>query len=92
MVLLGFLASLALFPFGPFSAWCSRCHECEADRYACDLTGNPENLASALVKMSAENLSNLFPHPVYAAIYYSHPPTVARVKMLREWAGGSRRK
>ncbi len=85
MVVLGFVASLALFPLGPFSAWRSRCHEREADRFASDLTGRPEDLASALVKMSAENLSNLFPHPFYAAFYYSHPPAVERVRILREW-------
>ncbi len=83
MVVLGFIASLALFPLGPYSAWRSRCHEREADRYATDLTGKPEDLASALVKMSAENLSNLFPHPLYADFYYSHPPVVERVQMLR---------
>lgn len=85
MVVLGFVASLALFPLGPFSAWRSRCHELEADRFAADLTGRPQDLASALVKLSVENLSNLFPHPFYAAFYYSHPPAVARVRTLREW-------
>ncbi len=85
MVVLGFVASLALFPLGPLSAWRSRCHEQEADRFAAELTGRPEDLASALVKMSAENLSNLFPHPLYAAFYYSHPPAVERVRTLREW-------
>ena len=39
MVILGFIASLALFPLGPLSAWRSRCHEREADRFAADLTG-----------------------------------------------------
>jgi STE24 endopeptidase len=86
MVVLGFLASLALFPLTPFSAWRSRCHEREADRFAADLTGRPQDLASALIKMSAENLSNLFPHPLYAAFYYSHPPTVERVRQLQAWA------
>jgi STE24 endopeptidase len=85
MVVLGFVASLALFPLGPFSAWRSRCQEREADRFAADLTGRPQDLAAALVKMSAENLSNLFPHPFYAAFYYSHPPTVERVSQLQEW-------
>ena len=86
MVLLGFVASLVLFPLGPFSAWRSRCHEREADRFAADLTGRPEDLASAMVKLSVENLSNLFPHPFYAAFYYSHPPAVERVRTLRQLA------
>ena len=90
MVVLGFIASLALFPLGPFSAWRSRCHEREADRFASDLTGRPEDLASALVKMSAENLSNLFPHPIYAAFYYSHPPAVERVRTLRASSAANR--
>ena len=86
MVVLGFLVSLILFPLSPLSAWRSRCQEREADRFAADLTARPQDLASALVKMSAENMSNLFPHPWYAWFYYSHPPVVERVGMLREWA------
>ena len=86
MMIIGFIASLVLFPITPFSAWRSRCHEREADRFAADLTGRPEDLASALVKLSVENLSNLFPHPFYAMFYYSHPPVVERVRTLLGWA------
>ncbi len=86
MVVLGFVGSLVLFPLGPFSAWRSRCHEWEADRFAADLTGRPQDLASALIKLSAENLSNLYPHPFYAGFYYSHPPVIERVRTLRGWA------
>ena len=89
MVVLAFVASLAMFPLNPLSAWRSRCQEREADRFAADLTGRPQDLASALVKMSAENLSNLFPHPWYALFYYGHPPVVERVRALREWACSS---
>jgi STE24 endopeptidase len=89
MVVLGFVSSLVLFPLGPFSAWRSRCHEREADRFAADLTGRPQDLASALVKMSVENLSNLFPHPLYAGFHYSHPPVVERVRMLQSWESTS---
>lgn len=87
MVILGFIGSLVLFPLTPLSAWRSRCHEREADRFAADLTGRPQDLASALVKLSVENLSNLFPHPFYAIFHYSHPPAVERVRTLLEWAG-----
>jgi STE24 endopeptidase len=84
VLILGFLGSLLAFPFTPLSSWLSRRQEWQADRYARDLTGEPQDLASALVKLSAENLSNLHPHPLYAAVYYSHPPMVARVARLRE--------
>lgn len=90
MLLVGFVASLLLFPLTPFSAWRSRCHEREADQFAAELTGRPQDLADALVKLSVENLSNLFPHPFYAAYYYSHPPAVERVGRLRELAGQTR--
>ncbi|KAB0664518.1 M48 family metallopeptidase [Oryzomonas japonica] len=89
MVILGFIGSLVLFPATPFSAWRSRCHEREADRFATDLTGRPQDLASALVKLSVENLSNLFPHPWYAAFYYSHPPAVERVRALLNAISGT---
>ena len=83
MVLLGFIASLLLFPLSPLSAWISRRQEYEADSFAREITADPESLATALVKLAAENLANLHPHPLYAAFYYSHPPVVERVRELR---------
>jgi STE24 endopeptidase len=83
IVMVSFLMSIALFPLTPLSSWLSRRHEWEADRFATELSGTPEALASALVKLSRENLANLHPHPVYAVFYYSHPPVVERVARLR---------
>ncbi len=83
LMILGFIASMAMFPLTPLSSWLSRRHEYQADRFACELTGNPGALASALIKLSAENLANLHPHPLYARFYYSHPPIVERVAALR---------
>jgi STE24 endopeptidase len=84
LIILGFIASLLMFPLTPFSSWLSRRNEWDADRFACAITGDPESLASALIKLSAENLSNLHPHPLYAGLYYSHPPVVERVRSLRQ--------
>ncbi|MBT0651548.1 M48 family metallopeptidase [Geomobilimonas luticola] len=84
MVILGFIGSLVMFPLTPIQAWLSRRHEREADRFAVDVTGNSKALASALVKLSTENLSNLHPHPLYAKFYYSHPPVVERVRDLNQ--------
>ena len=83
LLLLGFLGSLAGFPLTPLGSWISRRHEWQADRYGSELSGMPEELASALVKLSKENLANLHPHPLYAKFYYSHPPVVERVRRLR---------
>ena len=80
---LAFLGTLVAFPFTPVSAWLSRRDEWQADRYACELHGHPEDLASGLVTLARDNLANLHPHPWYAAFYFSHPPVVERVRRLR---------
>ena len=84
LVLVGFLGALISFPLTPLASFLSRRHEWEADRFASELTGRPLHLASALIKLSRENLANLYPHPLYAAFYYTHPPLVERVRRLRE--------
>jgi len=56
----------------------SRKNEFEADAFASETTGEPENLVSALVKLSAESLSNLTPHPFHTFLHASHPPVIAR--------------
>jgi STE24 endopeptidase len=82
-VILAVGASLLLFPLTPlFAAW-SRHDEREADQFAVDLHGAPRHLADALAKLGTENLSNLHPHPLYAAFYYSHPPLAERIGALR---------
>jgi len=83
IVVLGFLGGIVSFPFVPLSSYISRRFEREADVFACGLTGNKEAMASALIKLSKDNLSNLHPHPLYAAFYYSHPPVVERIKGIR---------
>ncbi len=87
LLILFFVAGILLFPFSPLTAWLSRRHEWQADRYAAGLTGDPQALASALVKLSRENLSNLHPHPWHSAWHDSHPPVAARVARLLAAAG-----
>jgi len=91
VVIVGFLGALLAFPFTPLASFLSRRHEWEADRFASELTGRPLDLASALIKLSRENLANLYPHPLYAAFYYTHPPLVERVGRLREMHAASLR-
>ncbi len=59
----------------------SRKNEFEADAYARD-TFAGEPLASALKKLTAENLGNLKPHPAYVFVHYSHPPVLKRLERL----------
>jgi STE24 endopeptidase len=82
VLLLGFMGSIMSLPFLPLSNYFSRRFEKEADRFACELTGDKEALKGALIKLSIDNLSNLHPHPFYAAFYYSHPPVIQRIKYI----------
>lgn len=82
LLMISFIFSILGFFFTPVGSWMSRRNEWEADRFASELSGNPGALASALMKLSRENLSNLHPHPFYAWFYYSHPPVAARVARL----------
>ncbi len=59
----------------------SRKNEFEADAYARD-TYNGESLVSGLKKLTAENLSNLKPHPYVVFVTYSHPPVLKRLERL----------
>lgn len=84
-------ASVLAFPLSPLlTAW-SRHDERQADRFAVELHGRAEDLADALAKLGTENLSNLHPHPLYAAFYYSHPPLVERIRTLRALASAPAR-
>ena len=82
LLLAGFVGSFVAFLFQPLMSYWSRVHEREADDFALGLTGNPQAMASALVKLGKDNLANLHPHPLYAGFYYSHPPLPQRVARL----------
>lgn len=73
---ISFLLELAM------NLW-SRKHEFQADHYAKVHQETPEHLISALKKLSAQNLSNLTPHPLLVFLEYSHPPVLQRIHALR---------
>ena len=61
----------------------SRKNEFEADNYA-KTTYSGAALELALKKLSADILSNLYPHPFYTFIHYSHPPLLKRLSALNK--------
>lgn len=66
----------------------SRRNEFEADAYAVETTGLGSELARGLKKLSADNLSNLTPHPFYVALHHSHPPLGRRVAAIEARGSG----
>ncbi|UII29906.1 M48 family metallopeptidase [Fulvivirga ulvae] len=66
---------------GVFGNIISRRNEYEADEYA-NKTYNGQALSSALKKLSVDNLSNLYPHPAYVFVHYSHPPLLKRLDAI----------
>lgn len=61
----------------------SRKNEYEADDFA-KTNYSWDELASALKKLSKNNLSNLTPHPVYEFVHYSHPGVLKRLDALKK--------
>jgi STE24 endopeptidase len=82
-LLFGLLGGLVTFWFSPIGNWVSRKHEYEADAFAKNAMSGPAPLVGALRKLSQKNLSNLTPHPLYSAMYYSHPTLVERERALQ---------
>lgn len=90
LVCLSMLWSIAGFFIAPFLHAVSRRHEREADAYAAELSG-ADAMTSALIKLTGDNLSNPYPHPLYVFFNYSHPPVEERIRLLkgkREFQGG----
>jgi STE24 endopeptidase len=59
-----------------------RRNELAADRYACKMTGSPEDLSNAIKKLSLDHLAHLTPHPFEVAIHHSHPPPLQRIRAI----------
>jgi len=87
LLLLGLLLGTLSFWLTPLiNAW-SRRFEYEADCFAATAMQEASSLVGALRKLTEKNLSNLTPHPVFSAFYYSHPTLLERESALRPDTG-----
>lgn len=77
----GLLFTPINFVLGILMSMLSRKFEYQADEFA-GQNYSATALKKALKKLSADNLSNLYPHPAYVFVYYSHPPVMRRLKFL----------
>ncbi len=81
-VLFALLGGVWTFPLTPLKNALSRHNEYESDRFSAEVTQDPTSMASALLKLSKDNLSNLTPHPWYSFYHYSHPTSAERIRAL----------
>ena len=81
-LLFGFCGGLVTFWFTPLGNWISRRHEYEADAFAKAAMHSAAPLTGALRQLAQKNLTNLTPHPLYSAVYYSHPTIIERERAL----------
>jgi STE24 endopeptidase len=81
MIAFGILWSPVSMVTGILFNMLSRRNEYQADEFAVTHY-NGNSLASALKKLSARNLSNIMPHPLYVFFNYSHPPLVQRLNHI----------
>jgi len=82
LLLFSLMSGLFTFWFSPVVNLISRRFEYQADAYAADAMRESGSLVGALRKLNEKNLSNLTPHPIYSAFYYSHPTLFEREKAL----------
>jgi STE24 endopeptidase len=76
------IAPVFTFVFEPLqSAW-SRSIEFAADAFAVRYT-SADDMSGALIAIYRDNAGTLTPDPLYAAVYYSHPPASERIHHMR---------
>jgi STE24 endopeptidase len=77
------LALVAGFFVTPIESGITRRFEREADRAAVELTGDRQSSAEAEERLARTNHSQLLPHPLVVAWYYTHPPAIERIESAR---------
>lgn len=83
LIAFGLLLTPISIILAPVMNYFSQKHEYNADKFAAD-TGYGVFLIDALKKLTANNLSPLQIHPLYAAFYYSHPTILQRITHLKK--------
>jgi len=63
----------------PLAHAISRAFERSADRFALDLTRNPQAFISAMRRLGAQNLAEQHPSKIVQWLFYSHPPLEERI-------------
>lgn len=68
----------------------TRHRESEADRFALELSHNPDGFISMMTKLTDQNLGEAHPDRLVELFFYSHPPYERRVALARRYAESQR--
>lgn len=69
----------------PILNWFSRKAERKADRFALELTDNPQAQADSFIKLAQQNLSPAAPPLFKKILFHDHPSPLERVKQARKF-------
>lgn len=76
-----FIFSIFNLLTAPLESYISQSFETEADIQSLKLTKDKKSFISSEIKIARHNKSRLNPHPIIVKMYYSHPPTIERIKL-----------
>lgn len=70
------------FALSPLENYLSRKNEFAADSFAREQIGNANELGDALLKLREKSHAMPISHPLYSAVYFSHPPLLERLETM----------
>jgi Zn-dependent protease with chaperone function len=76
---------MLLFAVSPLTNLISRYEETRADRYAVNMTKNPEAAIASFQKLTRSGLSQVNPPSLVKIFRYDHPPMLDRIVMLENY-------
>ncbi|MEH7108315.1 M48 family metallopeptidase [Bacillus sp. JJ1764] len=77
--------SMLMFASSPFTNFISRYEENRADRYAIELTKNPEAAITSFQELTRSGLSQVNPPLLVKIFRYTHPSMLDRISKLEEY-------
>jgi STE24 endopeptidase len=83
LVVFGLWLSLASFLLQPLESAVSRRHEFAADAFALRHGATAGELGQALRRLREKSRLLPISHPLYSAVYHSHPPLVERLRAMQ---------
>lgn len=83
LVIFSLWFGLIEFYLQPVQTWFSRRNEFAADQFAKSTLGTGKTLADALKKLREKSSVMPIAHPLFSAMYYSHPPMLERIAALQ---------